>query len=243
GATMPSTTRRRPGLTPAIFFRPKNTAVSTPRPSFTPTSRAGAPARGTIRTEEISPTTLATVRGSTSSIGQQPSSWEQNSTSFSRSCSSTGFVSLLTRFFSATPRGYRRPRCGRDRSAGEAGRRPRGGGPADAPRRRPRPSGPLRRSRAAAAPRGRRAARRPGRRPALRPPGRGRRPAPGRTQRGPGHGDGLGEVAVLPGADRRVGARRRQGHGPAAVPHQGPGPRPAPVAAVVAGPRDAGRDL
>src|SRR5581483_9343283 len=227
GATMPSTTRRRPGLSPAIFLRPKNTAVTVPRPSVMATSSEGAPARGTIRTDEISPTQRVTVRGWISSMAQHPSSWEQNLTSFSRSCSSTGLVSLLTRFFSATSSAYPRPRRGRDRSAGEAGRRPRTGRAADAPRGAPRPSGPLRGNGTAAPPRGSGAPCRPGGGAALRPPGGGRRPAARRPQHRPGHGDGIGQVVVPPGADRRVGAGRPEGHCAVAVPDQGAGPRPA----------------
>src|SRR5581483_3000800 len=243
GATIPSTMRRRPGLRPAIFFRPKNTAVRIPRPSVRATSRDGAPARGTIRTDETSPTQRVTVRGWISSMEEQPSSCEQNSTSFSRSSSSTGFVSLLTRFLSATPRGYLRPRRGRDRSPGETGRRPRGGPAADVPRSAPRPPGPLRRTGAAAPPRGAGAAGGPGSGAALRPSGGGDRPAAGRPQRGARHRHRFGQVTVLPGPHRRVGAGGPEGHRAVAVPDEGTGLRPAPLAAVVAGAGDAGGGL
>ncbi len=53
-----------PGESPAILRRPRNTPTIDPRPSLTVTSSAGAPARGTIRTERTSPPTFTRVRGS-----------------------------------------------------------------------------------------------------------------------------------------------------------------------------------
>ena len=71
-------------------------------PSVIVTSRAGAPARGTIRTERTSPPMRTFERGLMSVVGVTPNS-SQYSRNFCRSSSSTGVVSRLTTFFSATP--------------------------------------------------------------------------------------------------------------------------------------------
>ena len=72
------------------------------------------------------------------------------------------------------------------------------------------------------------AARLPGR-AVLDPPGRRHRPGPGRPLGGRRHRHRLGQVALLPGADRR--GRRpqpvRPSHLAADLPHQGAGPGPA----------------
>src|SRR2546426_845572 len=46
---------RRPGVRPRTRARPRNTATAAPRPSLTVTSIAGAPARGTMRSDVTSP--------------------------------------------------------------------------------------------------------------------------------------------------------------------------------------------
>ena len=57
---------------------------------------------------------------------------------------------------------------------------------------------------------------------------RGDRPHPGRSLHRHRHRDGIGQVALLPGADRRGGDRpRRAGHAPCSCSHQGPRPGPA----------------
>src|SRR3954447_24010392 len=78
------------------------------------TSSDGAPARGTIRTEETSPATRPTERGCTWSMGVAPSrlqpSWRRT-----RSSSSTGVVSFLNAL--RTPTGSRLD----DRRVGSSG--------------------------------------------------------------------------------------------------------------------------
>jgi hypothetical protein len=89
---MPLIAMRFPGARPAILRRPRNTAVAVPWPSLSVTSSAGAPARGTMRTDLTSPPVDTRVRGSNWSIGVNPRS-VQNSVSAWRSSSSVGVAS------------------------------------------------------------------------------------------------------------------------------------------------------
>jgi len=73
--------------------RPVQTTTSMPLPSPTVASSDGDPARGTIRSDEISPATVISWRGEQSPMGVTPVCLVQKVRSCSLSSSATGTVS------------------------------------------------------------------------------------------------------------------------------------------------------
>ena len=113
------------------------------------------------------------------------------------------------------------------------------GRPSRAPRAAPGPRGVFRRDLRTFARRSHRAPRRARVRSAVRAPGRGDRPVARGNQRRGRDRHRVGQITLLPGTDPRVGRVRPARHRAARLPHQGAGPGPAALAALVARPRPA----
>lgn len=98
---------RRPGEIPGMRRRPKNTAVTRPRPSVIVASTASALARGTTVTDSISPAIDCATRKDKSSRGAT-SSFANSAVSWARSSSSGEVVNFSKNFRNATAPRYPR---------------------------------------------------------------------------------------------------------------------------------------